>query len=61
LLRKSRHHAPERLREDMMIERRRLLAVFDGTRLSKKGDVVVVTLNHRLNAFGFLYLAGACR
>jgi len=30
---------------------------FDGTRLSKKGDVVVVTLNHRLNAFGFLYLA----
>lgn len=31
--------------------------VFDGTRLCKKGDVVVVTLNHRLNAFGFLYLA----
>lgn len=30
--------------------------VFDGTRLCKKGDVVVVTLNHRLNAFGFLYL-----
>ena len=31
--------------------------VFDGKRLCKKGDVVVVTLNHRLNAFGFLYLA----
>jgi para-nitrobenzyl esterase len=31
-------------------------SVFDGTRLSKRGDVVVVTLNHRLNAFGFLYL-----
>lgn len=30
---------------------------YDGTRLSRKGDVVVVTLNHRLNAFGFLYLA----
>lgn len=29
----------------------------DGVRLSRKGDVVVVTLNHRLNAFGFLYLA----
>lgn len=31
--------------------------VFDGTRLCKKGDVVVVTLNHRLNVFGHLYLA----
>ncbi len=31
--------------------------VFDGTRLSQRGDVVVVTLNHRLNVFGFLYLA----
>jgi len=29
----------------------------DGTRLAKKGDVVVVTVNHRLNAFGYLYLA----
>ena len=29
----------------------------DGTRLSKKGNAVVVSLNHRLNAFGFLYLA----
>lgn len=32
-------------------------SVFDGTRLSSRGDVVVVTLNHRLNVFGFLYLA----
>lgn len=30
----------------------------DGMRLAKKGDVVVVTLNHRLNVFGYLYLAG---
>ena len=28
--------------------------VFDGTRLARKGDVVVVTLNHRLNVFGYL-------
>ena len=33
-------------------------ALYDGTRLCKRGDVVVVTVNHRLNAFGFLYLAG---
>ena len=26
----------------------------DGTRLSRRGDVVVVTVNHRLNAFGYL-------
>jgi para-nitrobenzyl esterase len=32
--------------------------VYDGTRLAQKGDVVVVTLNHRLNVFGYLYLAG---
>ena len=29
----------------------------DGARLSRGGDVVVVTVNHRLNAFGHLYLA----
>ena len=29
---------------------------YDGTELAKKHDVVLVTLNHRLNAFGFLYL-----
>jgi para-nitrobenzyl esterase len=28
----------------------------DGTRLAAKGNVVVVTLNHRLGAFGYLYL-----
>ncbi len=31
-------------------------SVFDGTRLARRGDVVLVTVNHRLNAFGFLYL-----
>ncbi|MEE7548449.1 carboxylesterase/lipase family protein, partial [Xanthomonas sp. Kuri4-1] len=31
--------------------------LYDGTRLCRRGDVVVVTLNHRLNAFGYLYLA----
>ena len=30
--------------------------LYDGTRLAEKGDVVVVTVNHRLNAFGYLYL-----
>ncbi|MFN5554213.1 MAG: carboxylesterase/lipase family protein [Hyphomonadaceae bacterium] len=28
----------------------------DGSRLASEEDVVVVTLNHRLNAFGYLYL-----
>jgi para-nitrobenzyl esterase len=32
--------------------------VYDGARLAQRGDVVVVTLNHRLNVFGYLYLAG---
>jgi para-nitrobenzyl esterase len=32
------------------------LNVFQGTRLCQRGDVVVVTVNHRLNVFGFLYL-----
>jgi para-nitrobenzyl esterase len=32
-------------------------SVYDGVRLCQKGDVVLVTLNHRLNAFGYLYLA----
>jgi para-nitrobenzyl esterase len=31
--------------------------VYDGVHLVKRGDVVVVTLNHRLNLFGYLYLA----
>jgi para-nitrobenzyl esterase len=29
--------------------------VFDGTRLCQRGDVIVVTVNHRLNVFGYLY------
>ena len=29
----------------------------DGARLAARGDVVVVTLNHRLGALGYLYLA----
>jgi para-nitrobenzyl esterase len=32
-------------------------ALYDGTRLARRGDVVVVSLNHRLNAFGYAYLA----
>ena len=32
----------------------------DGVNLVKRGDVVVVSLNHRLNVFGHLYLAGLC-
>jgi para-nitrobenzyl esterase len=31
--------------------------VYDGMELARKHDVVVVTVNHRLNIFGFLYLA----
>lgn len=31
--------------------------VYDGGRLCRRGDVVVVTVNHRLNGFGYLYLA----
>lgn len=30
--------------------------LYDGTNLVKRGNVVVVTVNHRLNAFGYLYL-----
>jgi para-nitrobenzyl esterase len=30
--------------------------IYDGTHLSATHDVVVVTVNHRLNAFGFLFL-----
>lgn len=31
-------------------------AIYDGTNLSRRGNVVVVTVNHRLNAFGYLSL-----
>jgi para-nitrobenzyl esterase len=29
---------------------------YDGTNLAKRGDVVVVSINHRIGPFGFLYL-----
>ncbi|HEV7607310.1 MAG TPA: carboxylesterase/lipase family protein [Steroidobacteraceae bacterium] len=32
--------------------------LYDGSMLCRRGDVVVVTLNHRLSLFGYLYLAG---
>ncbi len=31
--------------------------LYDGTRLARRGDVVVVSINHRLNVFGHCYLA----
>ncbi len=31
--------------------------LYDGAALSARGNVIVITLNHRLNAFGYLYLA----
>jgi para-nitrobenzyl esterase len=31
-------------------------AIYDGTNLCLRGDVVLITVNHRLNAFGYLYL-----
>jgi para-nitrobenzyl esterase len=33
------------------------LPIYDGTNLSRKGDVVIVSLNHRLNVLGFLDLS----
>jgi para-nitrobenzyl esterase len=30
-------------------------ALYDGTRLARRGDVVVVSVNHRLNSFGYAY------
>jgi len=33
------------------------LAMYNGGNLAAKHDVVVVTVNHRLNVFGYLYLA----
>ena len=34
------------------------LLSYDGENLARRGDVVVVTLNHRLNVLGYLNLAG---
>ncbi|MDB5457737.1 MAG: carboxylesterase [Caulobacter sp.] len=31
--------------------------LYDGVNLAKRGDVVIVTVNHRLNVFGYCYLA----
>jgi len=31
--------------------------MYNGAALAKRGDIVVVTINHRLNVFGFLHLA----
>ena len=32
--------------------------LYDGANLCRRGDVVVITINHRLNLFGYLYLPG---
>lgn len=32
--------------------------LYDGTRLARRGDVVVVTVNHRLGPLGYLHLGG---
>ena len=32
-------------------------SMYDGANMARKHDVVTVTINHRLNSFGFLYLA----
>jgi para-nitrobenzyl esterase len=34
------------------------LAIYDGAQLSRTQNVVVVSINHRLNMFGFLFLGG---
>jgi para-nitrobenzyl esterase len=34
--------------------------IYSGTRLAKRGDVVVVTINYRLGALGFLHVDEAC-
>jgi len=31
--------------------------MYDGANLARKHDVVAITINHRLNAFGYMYLA----
>ncbi len=33
------------------------MALYDGTNVTRRGDVVVVTINHRLNVFGHTHLA----
>src|SRR3546814_15996115 len=36
-------------------------AYYEGSNLSRENDVIVVTLNHRLNAFGYLHRSEARR
>jgi para-nitrobenzyl esterase len=36
-------------------------ALYDGAALSRRGDVLVVTVQHRLNGFGYLYLGDYAR
>src|SRR5262245_44268023 len=33
--------------------------LYDGAALARRGDAVIITINHRLNAFGFLHLTDA--
>jgi para-nitrobenzyl esterase len=35
-------------------------SVYEGSRLARRGDVVVVTINYRLGALGFLHLSELC-
>ena len=42
-----------------VLVRLRLGSIIEGTNLAHTGDVVVVTINHRLNVFGFTYLGEA--
>ena len=48
------HGVPARRR--VLVRARARAALYDGSAARARGDVVVVTLNHRLNAFGYLYL-----
>lgn len=36
------------------------MLLYDGTNVARRGDVVVVTINHRLNVFGHCYLDDLC-
>lgn len=34
--------------------------MYNGANLARRGDIVVITINHRLNVFGFLFLEELC-